>query len=66
MTKTIVRHCDRCGGMIPTDRPGSILTVKAGDLVGKLPEESDLCSDCGSLLLSWFKSHSEVSFREKE
>jgi len=35
---------------------GSVLAVKAGELVGKLPEEPDLCSDCGSLLLSWYRS----------
>ena len=63
MTKTVVRHCDPCGGVIPADRPGSILAVRAGDLVGKLPEEPDLCSLCGSLLLSWFESRVEDASR---
>jgi len=52
--KQVQRFCDRCGRNIPEG--GSILEVKAGELVGKLPEELDLCPDCGSSLLSWFRS----------
>ena len=54
MTKVISRTCDRCGRNIL--KGGSTLGVKAGELVGKLPEELDLCPDCGSSLLSWFRS----------
>jgi len=50
--RQVTRHCDRCGQNI-LEGGGSVLAVKAGELVSKLPEESDLCSDCGSSLLSW-------------
>jgi hypothetical protein len=52
--KQVARHCDRCGQNIIEG--GSILGVKAGKLVGKLPEEWDVCSDCGSSLFSWYRS----------
>ena len=52
--KQVQRFCDRCGRNIPEG--GSILGVKAGELAGKLPEELDLCPDCGSSLLSWYRS----------
>jgi len=48
------RHCDRCGQNIIEG--GSIVQAKAGELVGKLPEEWDVCSDCGTSLLSWYRS----------
>ncbi len=57
--KQVACHCDRCGRNIPEG--GSILGVKAGELAGKLPEELDLCPECGSSHLSWYRSGHQAS-----
>ena len=52
--KTVTRICDRCGGVLVDQ--GSIVEVKAGDLVHQIAEPLDLCSDCGPLFLDWLRS----------
>jgi hypothetical protein len=55
MSRTTIKHCDRCGSCF-TDLPGSIISIKAGCLVGKLPDEVDVCPVCCDSFLSWLRS----------
>lgn len=53
--KTITRICDRCGDPL-TDQPGSIVEVKAGDLVNRTGETLDLCQTCCDRFADWLRS----------
>jgi hypothetical protein len=57
MSRVVTRTCDRCPAVL-TDRSGSILETKAGELVGKLPAEVDLCKECSDLFISFMHSES--------
>jgi len=55
MSRVTQRFCDRCGACV-TDRPGSIVEVKAGDLVDRIGETVDLCPVCSDGFTSWLRS----------
>ncbi len=49
--KTITITCNRCAATIT--EAGSIITIEAGNLRGRLHNPVDLCESCAGKLLEW-------------
>ncbi len=53
--RQVTRICDRCRAVL-TDQPGSIVEVRAGDLVNRTGEVLDLCQACCDRFADWMRS----------
>src|SRR5262245_28981277 len=49
--KRVPSLCDRCRA--PLLEPGSVLRVLLGELHVKLPDELDICKECGDSFIGW-------------